>query len=91
MTNMGWQHFLIFWGVWILIPLCIDVFKSLNDAFLVWRHRRMAKPYPPLPRRNLPKVSVIIPGLQRAVEHRPLHNQPQSANLPASPHRSYRD
>ncbi len=62
MTNMGWQHFLIFWGVWILIPLCIDVFKSLNDAFLVWRHRRLAKPYPPLPRRSLPKVSVIIPA-----------------------------
>jgi putative glycosyltransferase (exosortase G-associated) len=57
-----WQYFIFFWGGWILIPLVVDIFKAIGDAFLVWRHRAFAKPYPPLPRENLPKVSVLIPA-----------------------------
>lgn len=60
--------FLLFWGVWILIPLAVDVAKSLGDAWTVWRYRRFAKPYPPLPHRNLPKISVLIPAFNEQLE-----------------------
>lgn len=60
--------FLLFWGVWILIPLAVDVLKSLGDAWSVWRYRRFARPYPPLPHKNLPKVSVLIPAFNEQLE-----------------------
>ncbi len=58
----GLEHFILFWGVWIIVPMMVDMVKALADAFTVWRSRRAAAPYPPLPRRNLPKVSIVIPA-----------------------------
>lgn len=60
-------QFLMFWGVWILVPLFADVVEALYDSWTVWRHRQLARPYPPLPRQNLPKVSVIIPAYNEQV------------------------
>ncbi len=68
MTGTGLQYFLVFWGVWILIPLLVDTVKALWDTLTVWRHRHLARPYPPLPRRNLPKVSVVIPAFNEQLE-----------------------
>lgn len=59
---MNWESLLFFWGVWLLIPLVVDISQAVSDAVLVWRSREMAKPYPPLPRVNLPKISVVIPA-----------------------------
>lgn len=53
---------LFFWSVWILIPLLIDGYQSIRDAFLVLRHRNKVLPYPPIPKHRLPKISVIIPA-----------------------------
>jgi cellulose synthase/poly-beta-1,6-N-acetylglucosamine synthase-like glycosyltransferase len=60
--------FLLFWGVWILIPLVVDVARSLADAWTVWRFRGFARPYPPLPHRNLPKVSILIPAYNEQLD-----------------------
>ena len=59
---MSWESLVFFWGVWLLIPLVVDISQAVADAFLVWRHRAMAQPYPPLPRVDLPKVSIVIPA-----------------------------
>ncbi|OGO09712.1 MAG: hypothetical protein A2Z66_03680 [Chloroflexi bacterium RBG_13_66_10] len=59
--------FFVFWGVWILVPLLADVAEALFDAATVWRSRHLANPYPPLPPRNLPKISVIIPAYNEQV------------------------
>lgn len=55
-------HFLLFWGVWILVPIVVDVAQALTDAWTVWKNRELARPYPPLLRKGLPKISVIIPA-----------------------------
>ncbi len=65
---MNWERFLFFWGVWILVPLVVDVFQALRDAWLVYRSRAFARLYPPLPRRNLPKVSVLIPAFNEQLD-----------------------
>jgi len=65
---MMWESLLFFWGVWLLIPLVVDISKAVGDAFLVWRHRALAQPYPPLPRRNLPKISVVIPAYNEQLD-----------------------
>jgi putative glycosyltransferase (exosortase G-associated) len=54
--------FLIFWGVWILIPFVADIAQALGDAFLVWRNGSLAKLFPPLLKAPLPKISIIIPA-----------------------------
>jgi cellulose synthase/poly-beta-1,6-N-acetylglucosamine synthase-like glycosyltransferase len=59
--------FFLFWGVWILVPLVADVVEALLDAATVWRTRHLANPYPPLPPRRLPKVSVLIPAYNEQV------------------------
>lgn len=59
---MDWRSFVLFWGVWILVPLMVDVYQALRDAWLVFRHRQFARPFPPLPHRKLPKVSILIPA-----------------------------
>lgn len=56
------MEFLIFWGVWILIPLVADIFESLRDDLFVLRNGRFAKLYPPLLKTPLPKISIIIPA-----------------------------
>ncbi len=65
---MSWEKFLFFWGVWVLVPLVIDVFQALRDAWLVFRSRGFARLYPPLPRRELPKVSVLIPAFNEQLD-----------------------
>jgi biofilm PGA synthesis N-glycosyltransferase PgaC len=65
---MSWQKFIFFWGVWVLVPLIIDVFQALRDAWLVFRNRRFARLYPPLPRRNLPKISILIPAFNEQLD-----------------------
>ncbi len=65
---MNWERFLFFWGVWVLVPLIIDVFQALRDALLVFRSRGFARLYPPLPRRQLPKVSVLIPAFNEQLD-----------------------
>ena len=54
--------FLVFWGVWILIPFVADIAQALWDALLVWRQGKRAKLFPPLLRAPLPKLSIIIPA-----------------------------
>lgn len=61
------MHFLLFWGVWVLIPLLADIVWAMYDAWTVWRHRQLARMYPPLPEPELPKVSVIIPAFNEQV------------------------
>ncbi len=56
------MEFLIFWGVWILIPLVTDIFESLRDAFIVLRKGQFTRLYPPLLKSPLPKISIIIPA-----------------------------
>jgi putative glycosyltransferase (exosortase G-associated) len=56
------MEFLIFWGVWILIPLATDIFEAVRDAVLVLRRSMLARLYPPLLREPLPKISIIIPA-----------------------------
>ncbi len=68
MYSDSWVHFLVFWGVWVLVPLLVDVLQSVRDAWLVWRNRDLARPYPPLPHRHLPKVSVIIPAYNEQLD-----------------------
>lgn len=65
---MSWERFVFFWGVWILVPLIVDVVQALRDALTVFRHRKFARLYPPLPRRNLPKVSVLIPAFNEQLD-----------------------
>ena len=55
-------EFLLFWGVWILVPLVADVAESLIDAFTVWRSGHLTRLYPPILRDPLPKISIIIPA-----------------------------
>ena len=61
MASTGFD-FLIFWGVWILIPFVADIGQALWDAFLVWRQGKLAKLFPPLLKSPLPKISIIIPA-----------------------------
>ncbi len=61
MASSGFD-FLIFWGVWILIPLVADIGQALWDAFLVWRQGQRTKLFPPLLKSPLPKISIIIPA-----------------------------
>jgi poly-beta-1,6-N-acetyl-D-glucosamine synthase len=56
------MEFLLFWGVWILVPLVTDVAEALADAFSVWRSGHLARLFPALLRQPLPKVSIIIPA-----------------------------
>jgi biofilm PGA synthesis N-glycosyltransferase PgaC len=65
---VNWEKFLFFWGVWILVPLIVDVAQALRDAWQVFRSRRFARLYPPLPRRDLPKVSVLIPAFNEQLD-----------------------
>jgi biofilm PGA synthesis N-glycosyltransferase PgaC len=65
---MSWDRFIFFWGVWILVPMIIDVFQALRDAWTVLRQQKLARPYPPLPRRQLPKVSVLIPAFNEQLD-----------------------
>ena len=58
----GLRYFILIWGVWVLIPLVVDVFQYLIDAITVWRYRSFVKPFPPIPHGQLPKVTVIIPA-----------------------------
>ncbi len=60
-------HFLMFWGVWILIPLLVDIASAVFDAWTVWRHRWQPRMYPPLVQPSAPKVSVIIPAFNEEV------------------------
>jgi biofilm PGA synthesis N-glycosyltransferase PgaC len=64
----GWQQLVFFWGVWILVPLLVDVSQSLRDAWQVWRGRKLAQPFPPLPHRRLPKISVLIPAYNEQLD-----------------------
>jgi putative glycosyltransferase (exosortase G-associated) len=61
MASSGFD-FLIFWGVWILIPFIADISQALWDALLVWRQGKLAKLFPPLLQAPLPKLSIIIPA-----------------------------
>ena len=63
----GLQYFILIWGVWILIPLVVDVFQYLIDAITVWRYRYFVKPFPQFPHTQLPKVTVIIPAYNEQV------------------------
>ncbi len=65
---LGLRDFVLSWGVWLIIPFLVDVVKSLWDAWTVWRVSSMARPYPPLPPRNLPKVSVVIPAYNEQLD-----------------------
>src|SRR5574341_144877 len=58
-TPMG---FFLFWGVWLLIPLLLDVLAALRDAWAVLTHRDLAQPTTLPFAERLPKVSVIIPA-----------------------------
>lgn len=61
---------LMFWGGWLLIPLLVDGSATLSHFLLSIRLLKQPAPQP-LPRFNLPKVSVIIPAYNEAasVEH----------------------
>jgi biofilm PGA synthesis N-glycosyltransferase PgaC len=61
MGNFG-LDFLIFWGVWILIPLATDIADALWDSVLIWRQGYRSKLFPPLLQSPLPKISIIIPA-----------------------------
>lgn len=65
---LGLRDFILSWGVWLIIPFLVDVLKSLWDAWTVWRVSGMARPYPPLPPRRLPKVSVVIPAYNEQLD-----------------------
>lgn len=65
---LGLRDFILSWGVWLIIPFLVDVLKSLWDAWTVWRASGMARPYPPLPPRRLPKVSVVIPAYNEQLD-----------------------
>jgi poly-beta-1,6-N-acetyl-D-glucosamine synthase len=59
--NDGALFILLFWGVWLLIPIISDGFSTLWHTVLslgrFYRHH-----LPPLPAENLPRVSVVIPA-----------------------------
>ena len=55
-------QFFFFWGVWLLIPMLVDVLGALRDAWLVFSQRHAAYLAPLPPTDQLPKVSVIIPA-----------------------------
>ena len=63
-----WRSFILFWGVWILVPLLVDIVQALRDAWTVFRSRSFARAYPPLPHRDLPKVSVVIPAYNEQLD-----------------------
>ena len=58
-TLMG---FFFFWGVWLLMPLLLDVLAALRDAWAVFTHRDLAQATTLPFAERLPKVSVIIPA-----------------------------
>ncbi len=62
MSGSSASQFFIFWGVWLLIPLLVDIVEALWNAWLVFTHRRMAQSAPLPIIERLPKVSVIIPA-----------------------------
>jgi len=52
---------LIFWGVWLAIPILVDGVATIWHLWLSIRMLRRPKP-PALPTHDLPKISVIIPA-----------------------------
>jgi putative glycosyltransferase (exosortase G-associated) len=66
--NSNFEILLYFWLVWILIPFLVDGFQSLRDSFTVLSHRSLVRPYPPIPRHQMPKVSVIIPAFNEQLD-----------------------
>src|SRR5690349_16148991 len=59
MLNNSLWSVVLFWGVWLLIPLVVDGGTTLWHVLLSFRLRRQP---PPVPAGPLPKVSVIIPA-----------------------------
>lgn len=62
MTSENLTYFVLFWGVWLLIPIMMDVLDAIWRLSVVLRTARRQRPYPPLPNTGLPKVSVVIPA-----------------------------
>lgn len=62
MTGNSVIQFFLFWGVWVLIPLIVDIAEALWHTWLVFAHRKMAETAPVPFTDQLPKVSIIIPA-----------------------------
>lgn len=62
MAGQSWTYFIVFWGVWLLIPIVIDIVDSFWQMLVVLRAMRRQSSYPPLPKTSLPRVSIIIPA-----------------------------
>ena len=62
MTGSNLVAFFLFWGVWLLIPMIVDVFESLWSAWQVFRNRRLAEPAAMPTTGRLPSVTVVIPA-----------------------------
>jgi len=57
---------MIFWGVWIIIPVIFDGVLTLVYMVTILLHRPFEKKYRPLTLDELPMVSVIIPAYNEA-------------------------
>ncbi len=61
MINNGLLFMLLFWGVWLLIPLVTDGLSSLwHITIAIWSFRRSN--LPALLEQHLPRVSIVIPA-----------------------------
>ncbi len=61
MINNGLLFMLLFWGVWLLIPLVTDGLSSLwHITIAIWSFRRSK--LPALLEQHLPRVSIVIPA-----------------------------
>ncbi len=68
MSGSSLLEFFIFWGVWILIPLLVDVMDGLWSAWIVFVDRHLAAP-PPMPfTGQMPTVSVVIPAYNEQLD-----------------------
>ncbi len=68
MAGSGLMGFFIFWGVWLLIPLLVDMVETLWSAWLVFRNRRLAEPVPMPYVGRMPTVTVVIPAYNEQVD-----------------------
>jgi len=68
MTGSNLVAFFLFWGVWLLIPMIVDVFESLWSAWQVFRNRRLAEPAAMPTTGRLPSVTVVIPAYNEQVD-----------------------
>lgn len=59
--------FLIFWGVWILIPIVVDGVETISRLLTVFLSRRKKKTEIKVSKDELPYVSVVIPAHNEAM------------------------